>query len=248
MKQVLLITLAGFIWVLAATPTLAILVAGDLAFVGYDSDGKNFAVVALEDIPIASVVYFNDNEWDGSSSFNTGEGTLTWNTGASLIAAGTVIDFSNINVGSVSADFGTVVRDGSFNISGSNESLWAYLGTDSSTPTEFLAVITNEDDGSSAPNLGSTGLVGGLSAQLLDGDEDVMNFTGATSGQAAFGDYLSSIGDPSNWTTFDGSGSQSASYAPPTEFSVTAIPEPTAFLFGSLIASVMGLTVARRRA
>jgi hypothetical protein len=44
------------------------LTTGDIAFVGYNSDGNDgFAFVATATIPAGTVIRFQDNEWNGSA-------------------------------------------------------------------------------------------------------------------------------------------------------------------------------------
>ncbi|MEM1427794.1 MAG: hypothetical protein AAGF75_14730, partial [Cyanobacteria bacterium P01_H01_bin.130] len=88
---------------------------GDIAFVGYNADGNDdFAIVAIESIDGSGTpvtITFTDNEWRGTS-FNTGEGVLTW-TVSTLIPAGTIITFNNLtgtptaSVGNLSVSSGT---------------------------------------------------------------------------------------------------------------------------------------------
>ena len=206
---------------------------------------------ALSTIDPTTVIFFTDNEWNGETiggtgAFNTGEGSMQWNSGASSIPAGTVIDFSNTVLATRSVDFGSIVSvSGTFDLANSDEQLWAFLGTSATAPTTFLAVFASESTGVNSPDLGGTSLVSGSSTQIVDGDDDVLNYTGPTSGQAAFANYLSQIGNPTNWTVFDDSGDQSGSYDPPDAFSV--VPEPGAFWFGGLVCGVIGLAVGGRR-
>lgn len=230
-------------WATAVTATASAMLTGpgDLAFVGYDSDFNRLSVLSLVDIPAASTVFFSDIAWDGASFPSSSlEGTLQWSTGGSLIPAGTVIDFTDVGLLSQTAEFGTLAEiDVSFNPAGSDETIWAFVGSPAS-PT-FLAAIANEDDPPAGPNLSGTGLTAGTTAQLIDGDFDVLNYIGPTAGEAAFADYLPHIGDVSNWERL-----ANGTYAPPAAFSVVAIPEPTAALFGGLVAGGLGVAVSRR--
>ena len=65
-------------------PAHAQLSAGSLMFVAFNADGTDgVAFVALEDVPAGTIIYFTDNEWDGSS-FNTGETYWQWSSGSTL--------------------------------------------------------------------------------------------------------------------------------------------------------------------
>jgi len=203
---------------------LALDTAGEVAFIGYNADGNDdFAIVALDDVDPNTVVYFTDNEWDGSA-FNAGEGSFGWDSGGVTIAAGTVITFSSTssgptpNIGSLTGG-GT----GSINLNAANEGLWAYLGTDITTPTTFLAAIFN-DFASSGNVLTNSNLVTGSSAVAITGDEDIMAYNGPRSGEAAFSSYLSLIGNAANWITQDDTGDQSNdTIAPDVPFDTTAL-------------------------
>jgi hypothetical protein len=76
----------------SATITIAnSLSAGDVSFVAFNSDGDDdFAIVFWKDVDANTVLYFNDNEWNGSA-FTSGEGSFAWNSGGSIITSGTVV-------------------------------------------------------------------------------------------------------------------------------------------------------------
>ena len=177
---------------------------GDIAFLGYNADGNDdFAIVVVSDLdgsvtPIE--INFTDNEWDGSA-FNSGEGLLTW-TINSNIAAGTVVTFNNLTSGAT-VSVGSVSVTGSMNLGTTDEVLYAFEG-DISNPTSFLAAFANDDN---QLNLSGTGLTLGNTAIEIDGDEHIAEYTGTRGDTAA--NLLTTINDPSNWTTQDGSGDQS---------------------------------------
>ncbi|MCB0211872.1 MAG: lamin tail domain-containing protein, partial [Anaerolineae bacterium] len=199
---------------------------GDIAFVGYNADANDdFAIVALTDLDGSGTpidIIFSDNEWDGSS-FNTGEGTLTW-TIDSLIAAGTVISFNNISSsGTATVSVGSL--SGSMALGASDEAIFAITGSTAS-PTAFLAAITNDDFAAAGASLTNTGLTVGTTAIELDGvdaDADIAIYNGLRSGEASFAAYLVLINNPTNWLTQDGSGDQSNdSTVPDLPFDTTA--------------------------
>lgn len=71
---------------------------GDIAFIAFNADGDDdFAVVVLADLAANSTIYITDKESDGAGGITSGEGTLTWYTGAATIKAGTVIVFTDVN-------------------------------------------------------------------------------------------------------------------------------------------------------
>jgi len=82
--------------------TIAALAVGDLAVIGFNSDGatttKDFTIVALAAISAGQTIYITDKGWTGlgGGSFIpdiTTEGIIQWTT-TSTIAKGTVIRFS----------------------------------------------------------------------------------------------------------------------------------------------------------
>lgn len=213
--------------------------AGEIMFVGYNADGSDgFSILALVDIPANTTIYFTDNEWNGSAigaggAFNnTGEGELTWSSGASIITAGTVINFMETN-SSGNAGYGASVGtiSGIINLNASDEVLYAFLGTNDSTPTTFLSAIANDGFSNAKGTLTNTGLTAGTNAISITGDEDVMVYNGSTSCNTTVADCAAAIATASNWTTQDGTGDQSADGTPPNfpadvapSFGGTALP------------------------
>jgi predicted extracellular nuclease len=187
---------------------------GSIAFTGFNvDDPDSIAFVALEDLAAGTVITFNDNEWDGTT-FNTGEGVVTL-TLTSAVAAGTIVRIENAQA-TPTASTGTVTRTGSFNLSGSTEVLYAYVGS-SSAPT-FLAAIANEGFTTANGSLTNTGLVVGSTALDLgavDAGADIGAYAGPRSGQASFAAYRALINNAANWITQDGSGSQASDVTAP---------------------------------
>jgi hypothetical protein len=225
--------------------------SGDLAFVGFNADVADaFSVVTLVDIDANSTVYFSDKNWNGSV-FTGSEGLATWTSGGSTISAGTVILFSNVN-GSASVNLGSVSKSGSFDLSGSEDQLFAYLDASANqTPDTFLAAISNKGFASQS-TLTGTGLTAGSTAVSFTGSPDIMEYTGLRTGQGSFSGYLALIGNTSNWATQDGTGDQSNDGTGPdipfntSAFSVSGVPEPaSAFCWGAL--AFLGIAIGKRR-
>ncbi|AFY32951.1 ExeM/NucH family extracellular endonuclease [Calothrix sp. PCC 7507] len=230
--------------------------AGNIAFVGFNADGNdNLAFVALVNIPAGETIYFEDNEWNGSSFADTNEGAFSW-TSTAAVAAGTIVRIDNIGTGTISASTGTVVasvtgRGGNRGIAAGDEVIYAYQGTPG-TPTVFLTAIAN--GGFSAANgvLTGTGLTAGTNAidlSSVDDDADIGAYNASRSGQTSFASYLSLINNPNNWVTQDGTGDQSADGTPPdvpfsaTGFTVTAgTPniQITEYMYNPTTAAVSG--------
>ncbi|MGF7215728.1 hypothetical protein GGR92_001868 [Spirosoma lacussanchae] len=205
---------------------------GSIAFTGFNADGTdNFNIVALDALPANTTIYFRDDEWQ-NPGFNTGESILVWNTGGTVIPAGTVVAFSNINPSPASpvvVSVGSATISGNRGISNENDAIFAYLGTDADTPTTFLGAISN--NGVAANTFGTlagTGLTLGGTALALTGEIAVGIYTGPRTGISR-SCYPVVLNNAVNWQVqANSSGDQSIDgIAPDLPFSTTA------FTFGS---------------
>ncbi len=185
--------------------------AGDIAFVGFNADGDDdFAIVALVDISANTTIYFTDNEpnaaGDGFLDFN--EGSLTWDTGGSLISAGTVITFTdtdsdgNANFGASVGTLTTSSFDAGMNLSGSGDALYAVIGSpDGDNITAWLAGAQNAS-GNEGANFSATGLTDGTDFVDISGGSGTPDGgeydRSTTSGSKS--DLLAEINDSANWT------------------------------------------------
>lgn len=185
-------------------------VAGDLAIIGFNADGEDdLAVVALADIPANLTIYIRDDEWSGTAFRDAIESTLAWNTGSTIIPAGTVIVFSQLSdTMAVSKGTLTPVGTGNRGLAASDEAIFFYVGTDANTPTAFLHMVTNGTVAAAAGTLDGTGLIAGTTALILKAGVDVALYKGPRTGLDKVG-YLTAINDPNNWDTQDGAGDQS---------------------------------------
>lgn len=190
--------------------------AGDIAFVGYNADGgDNLAFVTFKAISTGEVIYFSDNEWNGTAWADLNEATWSWTANAN-IAPGAVITIDNIGSGTATSNLGTVTiplpgAGSNRGLAASDEMVYAYLGT-ALAPTVFLAAITNDAAGSGG-SLANTGLTYGVNAINLataDIDADIAAYNGARSGLASLAAYLPLINNAANWITQDASGDQNA--------------------------------------
>jgi 2',3'-cyclic-nucleotide 2'-phosphodiesterase (5'-nucleotidase family) len=199
---------------------------GDIAFTGFNADGNdNLAFVALAPIPSGTVIYFTDEEWNGTAWATNTEAAWTW-TATENIAAGVVVTIDNVNglftpANPTISNLGTitaivdVANTNNAGFAGSDEAVFAYEsdgtldanGVPKATGN-FLAVIANEDAAGSGISLTGTGLSEAAgTAILFTLDEDGMAYTGSRAGQTAFADYLLLLADKTtNWTTQAGDG------------------------------------------
>lgn len=202
---------------------------GDIAFVAFNTDGdKDFAIVALSEITPNSIIYFTDDETTGvgsPSALAGSEGTITWNTGTRIIKAGTVVVFTDIDSDgnpAFGASTGTVTRSGSFNLSGSKDGIIAFIGTDTSTPTSYIAAIQMGNDNAflgpfdvDAITLTNTGLVIGTSIIIADNtaSPDGGYYSGSRSSEGLYAAYYTLIETNSNWTTESTNGELSLEFS-----------------------------------
>ncbi len=112
------------------------LVAGDIAFTGFNADVDAFSFVLLRDINNGTSINFTDNGWQSSGSFRNNEGILTWTAGSDL-TCGTQVKIT----GTTTASTGTVssTGTGSFALSTSGDQILAYQGAVGS-PTFITAI------------------------------------------------------------------------------------------------------------
>ncbi|MCF7732310.1 MAG: hypothetical protein K9N23_11505 [Akkermansiaceae bacterium] len=206
----------------APTPTLS---AGGIAFTGFNADGNaNLAFVALVPIPPWEVIYITDKSWNGGEidnggAFSATEGTLTWAAPAAGVAAGEIVLLNDLSTTALTASVGTLVRAGSFVLSGSGDTAYAYQGATVGEPTVFLAVIANTGSDSTANTGLSTNQI-----ILLPSNKDIAAYTGSRSNRPTYAGYLDSLADTTtNWITEAGIGDQSTNTtAPDVPFDTTA--------------------------
>jgi uncharacterized protein len=206
------------------------LTTGDIAFVGFNADGNdNLAFVALTDIAAGEILYFEDNEWNGTAFADTNEGAFSW-TSTAIVPAGTIVGIDNIGGGTISASTGTVVtpvpgRGSNRGIGAGDEVIYVYQGVPG-TPAVFITAVANGGYNATNGILTGTGLTAGTNALDLSGvddDADIGAYNGPRSGQATFSDYRSLINTAANWITQDTTGDQGIDGTPPdVPFSSTA--------------------------
>ncbi|WP_020482517.1 PEP-CTERM sorting domain-containing protein [Methylomonas sp. MK1] len=230
----------------------AALSTGDIAFTSFNADEDGFSFVTFVDLGANTVIHFNDNEWNGSAigaggAFNTGEGIMSWNSGASTIAAGTVVRFSKYDQLSRSVSAGSLFgASGDNGMNATNETIYALLGSTANAPTTFLAAVSNGGFGSNG-TLTNTGLAVGTSAVQLNSSTDYAEYSGVRSGKTTFAEYKTLVNTNANWTNL-GDGTFAAQVPNTTNFTVTAAPVPVpgaVWLFGSALLGFLGV---RRKA
>ena len=119
------------------------LAAGDIAFVGINSDGDDdFAFLLLKDIAADTSIYVTDKGWNDGTGFNAaaGDGIWQWTT-ATARSAGTVVHIKTSNNGiyledgsNLAASPGTIVRSPEYDwndiaVSQTGDQIFLYQGT-----------------------------------------------------------------------------------------------------------------------
>lgn len=179
-------------------PTPAPLGLGQMSFTAFNADADDdFAMVTFTDIPANTTIYFSDKEWTGTG-FNSGEASYSWETGAAVIPAGSVIAFNNISA-TATVTYGTIVGSPG-GLSSGSEAIFAYLGTDVDTPTEFIAAVANST--SAYGSFENTGLVEGLTAVTLPEGADIADYMGPRTGLDRVG-YQLALNQMSNYNIQD---------------------------------------------
>ncbi|MCJ0743646.1 beta strand repeat-containing protein [Pedobacter montanisoli] len=129
------------------------LVAGDIAFTGYNSNDAgnlpnsfSFIILRAGGISATTVINFTDNGWNPlTSALGTTEGTITW-TATSALAQFTEVTISAPGSTPVlqTISHGSAILNGSFILSQAGDQVLAYQGA-STTPTFITGIHMNSE-------------------------------------------------------------------------------------------------------
>ncbi|WP_418513596.1 T9SS type A sorting domain-containing protein [Corallibacter sp.] len=144
------------------------LVAGDIAFIGFQQDSPDgFTFITLTDINAGEVIYFTDHSWSSTDNAwhnNTGDAHYAWTVPASGVPIGTIVSVTESSTDILTPSLGTMIKQGggSFSIVQSGDVLIAYQSTSGAQSTvantTFLAAIYTDDN--FAHNTGCDGIQG----------------------------------------------------------------------------------------
>ena len=202
--------------------------AGDIAFIGMNTDAtEGYAFITLNDIPSSEKIFFSDRGIISSGAYIVGtEGTYLFTAPSSGIPCGTIVSFSETSpdVYSIAGVTGATMtlQSGSANL-GSGDQVYAYqtaTGTISSIPSDatFIAGIMCDYDAicvdgttfwtqsscvsSTSESIVPPGLTNGTNCISMtpSGPEiDNMRYTGTLTG--TINTLRTLINNPANWET-----------------------------------------------
>lgn len=230
MKQKLLFLIlflcTSLLWVQKTTAQT--LSAGDIAFIGYNTDSNDgFSFITLTEIPAGEIIYFSEQGWTGSAWVNNVETHLRW-TATSTMSCGTVVSISEITNDDFNVSSGTVniAANASFSLIAGDQIL-AYQsasGPAPASPTFIAGVHGDYNSGNFNPSTGwnataissgsesvvPTGLTNGVNCVSLfptgSGEIDNARYNGTLTGtpdalRASINNYTNWISD--NDTAYD---------------------------------------------
>lgn len=178
----------------------ATLAAGDLVIVTVDADAtEGFDAVPLVDLDAGTVITFTDNGWT-NGTWRTNEGSVVY-TAPGAVSAGTVLSYRSTNANGF-------VKSGSFDLSGSGDTILAYQGSAGSPTflygigwamaTPWVAASTNSNN-SGIP----AGLSTGAYTIVSCGSFDNYQYDAANGTSGSPGTLLQWVANAGNWTVDD---------------------------------------------
>jgi hypothetical protein len=223
---------------------MAILSTGSIAFTAFNADEDGWSLVSLIDIDPNQNVFFSDGTATSATNIGNGESSFRWNTGSSTISAGSIVRFSSIDTAARASSVGTFtpVNSTNFGLSATSETLYAFLGTNDTTPTTLLSAISTEPTDA----LSIVGLTNGVNAIRLTASTDFAEFNGSRTNQTSFANYRTLVNTASNWNiNVDGDGTSVVPNSARFSAASAAVPEPMDFL-GTIVA-LFAVAILKRK-
>jgi hypothetical protein len=230
----------------AATAPAHALTTGDIAFTAFNADEDGWSLVTFVDLAANTKIYFTDGTASSATAIGGGESAFSWDTGSAVVAAGTVVRFSAIDVAGRAVSVGTFipVNSTNFGLNATAETIYAFLGSSNasgSTVTTMLTAVSSEANNTS---LTTVGLTAGTNAIKLTSSADFAGYTGVRTGLSSFAAYAPLVNNAANWAiNVNGDGT---SVVPDTTV-FAAVPEPETYALMLAGLAAVGL-MARRRA
>jgi hypothetical protein len=224
-------TLLAFCSLYVCSANSQTLVAGDIAFTGYNSNNlgvlqNDFSFILLVNIPTGTTINFTDNGYKiaGGVGLNTAEGTLKWSSTAPMSRFTQVhIQVNPAGNGILALSAGSIAGGFSnFILTQAGDQVLAYQGT-SASPTFISGIHMNSDPPASQAGWDNMaagtsltqnrsdvppGLTSGMNCVAPDPnigtsekDNGRYNCTGATGGTVA--SIRTAINTPANWSIQD---------------------------------------------
>uniref|UniRef100_UPI003A8D8877 SprB repeat-containing protein n=1 Tax=Flavobacterium alkalisoli TaxID=2602769 RepID=UPI003A8D8877 len=216
--------------------TAQTLSAGDIAFIGYNTDDPDgFSFITLKEIPAGETIYFSEQGWSGTAWLPNAETHLQWTTSFSL-SSGTIVSIIETSTDTFTVTGGgsvSIVVNSGFSLVAGDQVL-AYQSSSGPAPASpiFIAGVhgdynsTNYNStthwNATTVNGGSesvvpTGLINGVNCvSLFPGVTEINNakYNGTLTGTA--NDIRASINNYLNWIS-----------AEPAQYDITPSAYPT---------------------
>ncbi len=237
LKTFALAVVASLGW-LAVAPVQAAIVAGDIAIIGFRSDGPDgFSFVAINSLGVGESINFWDSgfigggdgsgEGAGGGDWRGSENEFIWtnNTGAA-IAAGTVVVVSEdtADLGGSSGNIAGLANSGDQIFAGQGAAPAANPSTYGGTLLYGIDFEGSVGWDATTDNASDSALPSALAAANIAFDEvDNGQYTG-TRTVTSSAQLAALVSNPANWTTSDSSGDITLDS---TDFVIVAVPEPT---------------------
>ncbi len=179
--------------------------------------------MVVDALAAGQVIYFRDDEWNGSSAFgDQNEGIVSWtNTTGATINPGTLIELVNLSAGTIAANIGVAANVGGQrqSLGNSDEAVYAYTSSGNATTGTFtfLTAFANSGFDATRGQISGTGLTLGNNTLAFTNSNDVFAYDAGVAPTTFTGrsNALSNFNNTANWVFQDGSGNQDADNTTP---------------------------------